>query len=271
MFKFLRPGSVQAEIQLETASPNMSVVLQVVSSMDNLGNFSLDGNVTAIRREPGNVPTTIPDIQHSACGHVHWFWKKFPVSIFVPKKTDDRAHDHCCKMSRTSSESKQGCHRKKCQTYTNPQKKFPLCMKGLKKKHAYIRSPPHPAHPPYPLTLKRQMVDPLKPAFCYSILFTVFRHYQPFLQEEYYFLFRNSRCNSECISFTAERYWQICHKLHCDWWTGRPDYHVAQSGQRDWSEPSHKSRDTSSSFSIERQKRDGGRRGRLHLSSKVRN
>lgn len=71
MLKFLRPGSVQAEIQLETASPNMSVVLQVVSSMDNLGNFSLDGNVTAIRREPGNVPTTIPDLQHSACEHVH--------------------------------------------------------------------------------------------------------------------------------------------------------------------------------------------------------
>ena len=63
MLIFLRPGSVQAEIQLETASPNMSVVLQVVSSMDNLGNFSLDRNVTAIRREPGNVPMTIPDIQ----------------------------------------------------------------------------------------------------------------------------------------------------------------------------------------------------------------
>ena len=59
MFKFLRNGSVQAEIQLETASPNMSVVLQVVSSLDNLGNFSLDRNATAIRSEPGNVAVTI--------------------------------------------------------------------------------------------------------------------------------------------------------------------------------------------------------------------
>lgn len=55
MFDFLRSGSVQAEIQLETASPNASVVLQVLSSMDNLGNFSLDRNGTAIRSEPGNV------------------------------------------------------------------------------------------------------------------------------------------------------------------------------------------------------------------------
>lgn len=157
---------------------------------------------------------------------------------------------------------------KKCQTYTNPQIKFPLCMKGLKKN---MPISDHPPHPPTIPPLKSQIFHPLKPAFYYSILFTVFRHYQPFLQEEYYFLFRNSRCNSECISFTAERYCQICHKLHCDWWTGRPDYHVAQSGQRDWSEPSHKSRDASSSFSIERQKRDGRRRGRLHLSSKVRN
>lgn len=270
MLKFLRPGSVQAEIQLETASPNMSVVLQVVSSMDNLGNFSLDRNVTAIRREPGNVPTTIRDIQHSACEHVHWFWKKYPVSIFVPKKTDDRAHDHCCKMPRTSSESKKGCHRKKMSDLYKSSDKISTVHERVKKNMPISDHPP-PPYPPSPLTLKRQMVHPLKPAFCYSILFTVFRHYQPFLQEEYYFLFRNSRCNSECISFTAERYWQICHKLHCDWWTGRPDYHVAQSGQRDWSEPSHKSRDASSSFSIERQKRDGGRRGRLHLSSKVRN
>lgn len=59
MFNFLSPGSVQAEVQLETASPNMSVVLQVVSSMDNLGNFSLDRNVTAIRSEPGNVVAMI--------------------------------------------------------------------------------------------------------------------------------------------------------------------------------------------------------------------
>ena len=45
----------------------MSVVLQVVSSMDNLGNFSLDRNVTAIRSEPGNVPATIPtyNIRHA--------------------------------------------------------------------------------------------------------------------------------------------------------------------------------------------------------------
>lgn len=59
MFFFFSPGSVQAEVQLEAASPNMSVVYQVVSSMDNLGNFSVDRNVTAIRSEPGNIVATI--------------------------------------------------------------------------------------------------------------------------------------------------------------------------------------------------------------------
>ena len=48
------PGSVQAEVQLEVASPNMSVVYQVVSSMDNVGNFSIDRNATKIRSEQGN-------------------------------------------------------------------------------------------------------------------------------------------------------------------------------------------------------------------------
>ena len=55
MFNFVSPGSVQAEVQLEAVSPNMSVVFQVVSSMDNLGNFSVDRNRTEIRSERGNV------------------------------------------------------------------------------------------------------------------------------------------------------------------------------------------------------------------------
>lgn len=154
MLKFLRPGSVQAEIQLETASPNMSVVLQVVSSMDNLGNFSLDRNVTAIRREPGNVPTTIRDIQHSACEHVHWFWKKYPVSIFVPKKTDDRAHDHCCKMPRTSSESKKGCHRKKMSDLYKSSDKISTVHERVKKNMSISDHPPPPIPtiPPHPQT-----------------------------------------------------------------------------------------------------------------------
>ncbi|KAL9981868.1 hypothetical protein ACROYT_G010630 [Oculina patagonica] len=46
------PGSVQAEVQLEAANPNMSVVLQVVSSIDILGNFSIDQKAMEIRREP---------------------------------------------------------------------------------------------------------------------------------------------------------------------------------------------------------------------------
>ena len=41
-----RPGSVVADVQLEVASPNMSVIFDVVSAMDNLGNFSLDRNET---------------------------------------------------------------------------------------------------------------------------------------------------------------------------------------------------------------------------------
>ena len=50
---FVRPGSVQAEIQLEAASPNMSVVLDVVSKMNHLGNFSVDRNETKIKSEEG--------------------------------------------------------------------------------------------------------------------------------------------------------------------------------------------------------------------------
>lgn len=54
---FSSSGSVQAEVQLEVASPNVSVVYQVVSSMDNVGNFSIDRNATKIRSEQGNVVT----------------------------------------------------------------------------------------------------------------------------------------------------------------------------------------------------------------------
>ena len=54
---FFRAGSVQAEVQLEVASPNMSVVYQVVSSMNNVGNFSIDRNATKIRSQQGNVVT----------------------------------------------------------------------------------------------------------------------------------------------------------------------------------------------------------------------
>ncbi|XP_068752097.1 uncharacterized protein [Montipora capricornis] len=48
----LRPGSVVADVQLQVASPNMSVVLDVVSAMDHLGNFSLDRNETKMTIEP---------------------------------------------------------------------------------------------------------------------------------------------------------------------------------------------------------------------------
>ncbi|XP_068678794.1 uncharacterized protein [Montipora foliosa] len=49
----LRPGSVIADVQLEAASPNASVVLDVVSGMNNLGNFSLDRNETKMKIEQG--------------------------------------------------------------------------------------------------------------------------------------------------------------------------------------------------------------------------
>ena len=83
MFKFLRHGSVQAEIQLQTVSPNMSVVLQVLSSMDNLGNLSLDRNATAIRREPGDVAATI---------HRTGFLTN-TYAIFCQKKSSHWGHD----------------------------------------------------------------------------------------------------------------------------------------------------------------------------------
>lgn len=44
---------------------------------------------------------------------------------------------------------------KKCQTYTNPQKKFPLCMKGLKKNMPTSdHPPPRTHHPPSPSNVK---------------------------------------------------------------------------------------------------------------------
>ncbi|XP_068747903.1 uncharacterized protein [Montipora capricornis] len=55
----LRPGSVIADVQLEAASPNASVVLDVVSGMDNLGNFSLDRNETKMKIEQGIQNVTV--------------------------------------------------------------------------------------------------------------------------------------------------------------------------------------------------------------------
>ena len=40
-------------MQLEVASPNMSVVSDVVSATDNLGNFSLDRSKTKMTPEQG--------------------------------------------------------------------------------------------------------------------------------------------------------------------------------------------------------------------------
>lgn len=48
----LSPGSVQAEIQIEVANPNVSIVRNVVEVIDNLGNFSLNRNLTKVRSEP---------------------------------------------------------------------------------------------------------------------------------------------------------------------------------------------------------------------------
>ena len=53
MFACLSPGSVQAEIQIEVANPNVSIVRNVVEVIDNLGNFSLNRNLTKVRSEPG--------------------------------------------------------------------------------------------------------------------------------------------------------------------------------------------------------------------------
>ena len=55
LFYLLRPGSVIADVQLEVASPNASVVLDVVSGMNNLGNFSLDRNETKMKIEQGTT------------------------------------------------------------------------------------------------------------------------------------------------------------------------------------------------------------------------
>ena len=53
LFYLSRPRSVIADVQLEAASPNASVVLDVVSGMNNLGNFSLDRNETKMKIEQG--------------------------------------------------------------------------------------------------------------------------------------------------------------------------------------------------------------------------
>ncbi|XP_022786826.1 adhesion G protein-coupled receptor L3-like isoform X1 [Stylophora pistillata] len=53
------PGSVQAEIQMQTASPNISFIEQVVSQADNLGNFSLDRNSTKLQNQAGIQNVTI--------------------------------------------------------------------------------------------------------------------------------------------------------------------------------------------------------------------
>lgn len=67
-----RPGSVQAELQLEVASPNMSVVHDVVSVMDNLGNFSVDRNMTKIRSEPGiqNISVNASNVMVNVSGKI---------------------------------------------------------------------------------------------------------------------------------------------------------------------------------------------------------
>ena len=53
VFASFSPGSVQAEIQIEVANPNVSIVRNVVEVIDNLGNFSLNKNLTKVRSEPG--------------------------------------------------------------------------------------------------------------------------------------------------------------------------------------------------------------------------
>ncbi|XP_074635576.1 uncharacterized protein LOC141893971 isoform X3 [Acropora palmata] len=54
-----RPGSVVADVQLEVASPNMSVIFDVVSAMGSLGNFSLDRNETKMTIEQGIQNVTV--------------------------------------------------------------------------------------------------------------------------------------------------------------------------------------------------------------------
>ena len=130
MFKFRRPGSVQAEIQLETASPNMSVVLQVVSSMDNLGNFSLDRNATTIRSEPGNVPATIPtyNIRHA---NTYADLKKIFRKHICTRKTDNRAHAANCLAHSVSR--KKACHTEKISNLYKSSEKIPSVHKKVKK------------------------------------------------------------------------------------------------------------------------------------------
>ncbi|CAH3016664.1 unnamed protein product, partial [Porites evermanni] len=49
----LSPGSVQARLQMEVASPDVNVVSDVIVVSNNLGNLSLNQNVTEVRSEPG--------------------------------------------------------------------------------------------------------------------------------------------------------------------------------------------------------------------------
>ena len=53
VFVSFSPGSVQAEIQIEVANPNVSIVRNVVAVIDDLGNFSLNRNLTKVQSEPG--------------------------------------------------------------------------------------------------------------------------------------------------------------------------------------------------------------------------
>ncbi|XP_067032059.1 uncharacterized protein [Acropora muricata] len=55
----LRPGSVVADVQLQVASPDKSVVFDVISAMDHLGNFSLDRDGTNMTIEQGILNVTI--------------------------------------------------------------------------------------------------------------------------------------------------------------------------------------------------------------------
>ena len=50
---FRSPGSVQARLQMEVATPDVNVVSNVVVVSNNLGNLSLNQNVTEVRSEPG--------------------------------------------------------------------------------------------------------------------------------------------------------------------------------------------------------------------------
>ena len=50
---FRSPGSVQARLQMEVASPDVNVVSDVIVVSNNLGNLSLNQNVTEVRSEPG--------------------------------------------------------------------------------------------------------------------------------------------------------------------------------------------------------------------------